>query len=268
MYDIGDVVRCTASITSVGGVYVDPTTLVFYVKSPDGITTDYTYGADPEVIKAGVGQYYIDVDLSEAGQWHYRYVSTTPNASGESSFHVGESFSAGVELAATTDLDYLIPALRMHLWDVSEPPAYSNDTLKQALLIGLKALMPRWNSRYIPSYNASTNNWGVSRNPNDKFKHTSPPVIMYMDERPIILAAAVAMNSGLIYQVAANAVSWRDEEVSFSNVTGARLKEESLIRDIEELSKLVPDRRKRLAVPVKGELIGFKWPPNIYEGDT
>ncbi len=268
MYDIGDVVRCTASITSTGGVYVDPATLILYIRTPSGTTTSYTYGVDPEVVKSAVGQYYIDVSLTEAGQWHHRYVSTTPDASGEDSFHVGESFASGVELAATTDVDYLIPALRLHLWDISESPTYSNDTLKRALLIGLKSLMPRWNSRYIPSYNSTTNNWDVSRNPNDKFKHASPPVIMYMDERPIVLAAAVAFNSGLIYQVAGNAVSWRDEEVSFSNITGAKLTEASVIRDIDELGKLVPDRRKRLAVPTKGELIGFQYPPNSYEGET
>jgi hypothetical protein len=81
-----------------------------------------------------------------------------------------------------------------------------------------------------------------------------------MDERPIVLAAAVAINGGLIYQVASNAVSWKDEEVSFSNITGAKLTEANVLRDIEELSRQVPDRRKRLAVPTKGELIGFNYP--------
>ena len=172
-----------------------------------------------------------------------------------------------VELTSTTDLDYLLPALRMHMWDTTEPYTYSDDMLKRALLIGVKSLMARWNSRYIPSYNAGTDNWDVSRNPDDSFRHTSPPVIMYMDERPIVLAAAVAINSGLIYQVAGNAVSWKDEEVSYSNITGAKLTEASVMRDIDELSKLVPDRRKRLATPTKGELIGFRYNPNVYEGE-
>jgi hypothetical protein len=173
-----------------------------------------------------------------------------------------------VELTSTTDLDYLLPALRVHMWDTTEPYTYSDDMLKRALLIGIKSLMPRWNSRYIPSYDAGADNWDVSRSTTDRFKHAAPPVIMYMDERPIVLAAAVAINGGLIYQVASNAVSWKDEEVSFSNITGAKLTEASVIRDIEELSRQVPDRRKRLAVPTKGELVGFTYPPNVYEGEV
>jgi hypothetical protein len=98
------------------------------------------------------------------------------------------------------------------MWDTTEPYTYSDDMLKRALLIGIKSLMPRWNSRYIPSYDAGADNWDVSRSTTDRFKHAAPPVIMYMDERPIVLAAAVAINGGLIYQVASNAVSWKDEK--------------------------------------------------------
>jgi len=173
-----------------------------------------------------------------------------------------------VELTSTSDLDYLIDYLRIHLGDTSSTFTYSNDTLKLVLLAGLKMLMPRWNSRYVPTYNASTENWDVARSATDIFTHASPPIIMYGDERPILLAAAIALKSGLIYTVGSNAVSWRDDEVSFSNMTGAKMQEASLLRDWEELGRLVPERRQRLARSKKGELLGYKFPPNRWESEN
>ena len=172
-----------------------------------------------------------------------------------------------VELIYTTDLDYLIDYLRIHLGDTGSTFTYSNDTLKLVLLAGLKMLMPRWNSRYVPTYNSTTENWDVARSTTDVFTHISPPIIQYGDERPILLAAAIALKSGLIYTVGSNAVSWRDDEVSFSNMTGAKIQEASLLRDWEELNKLVPERRQRLARAKKGELLGYKFPPHIYESE-
>lgn len=173
-----------------------------------------------------------------------------------------------VELTYTTDLDYLIPQLRIHLWDIEDTPIHSDGTLKLALLAGLKMLMPRWNSRYIPSFNATTENWDVSRNPSDVFTHASPPAIMYGDERPMILAAAIILNSGRLFIIGGDAVSWRDEEISFSNLTGAQLQQASVLRDWEELNKLVPERRQRLARTKRQELPGFRYPPNVYEGES
>jgi len=266
-YDIGDVVRCSCEIKDSNEVYIDPTTLVFNIKDPSGNITSYTYGVDVAVIKSAVGRYYLDVTTDEAGQWHYSYQSTTPSAWGEGTFQVGEAYSSGVEMSETSDLDYLLPALRMHIWDISEPSTYSDGTLRRALVTGLKLLMSRWNSRYIPTYNSSSLNWDVARNAADVFKHAAPPTIMYMDERPIVLAAAIALNSGYVYHAAAGTVSWRDEEISFSNIAGSKLQEASLLRDIDELNKLVPDRRKRLATTKRQELPGFRGNINQFEGE-
>jgi hypothetical protein len=267
LYDIGDDVRCGIEILDYDtGTYVDPATLIFTISDPDGLLTIYTYGTDPQPVRISTGIYFTMITATKSGQWHYSYRSTVPNIATDGSFEVGETLSYGVELTETSDLDYLLPELRLHLWDINEPHTYTDSFLRRTLLVGVKLLMPRWNSRYIPSYNSVTVHWDISRNSQDVFIHAAPPTIQYGDERPIILAASIALKSGLIYMAGTNAVSWRDDEVSFSNLTGAQLQEASLLREIDELNKLVPERRQRLARAIKGELIGFRNPPNTWEG--
>ena len=171
-----------------------------------------------------------------------------------------------IEITATSSADYLIPTLRMHLWDLDEPPTYSSGFLRLGILNGIKLLMPRWNYRYAPSYVASTNNWDIVRSTADTFAQTDPPRIMYGDERPIILAAAIAIKSGFVFSSSVGTVAWRDEEVSYSNITGGKLVEGDLMRDIYELNKLVPERRQRLAQAKKQSLYGYRWPTNEAEG--
>jgi hypothetical protein len=167
-----------------------------------------------------------------------------------------------VEITSATDLDYLIPALRMHLGDTDET-VYSDGMLRRALVEGFKLVQPRWNFRYLID-----SDYTVTRNPNTTFVQPSPPVIMYADERPIVLGAAIILRGGLIWTAGSDAVSWKDEEVSFSNVTGSKMREASYLRDWEELNQLLPERGNRLASTTRQELPGFKYPPNFYEGES
>ena len=171
-----------------------------------------------------------------------------------------------IEITATSSADYLIPTLRMHLWDINEPPTYSSGFLRMGILNGIKLLMPRWNARYVPSYVTTTDNWDIVRSTTDVFAQTDPPRIMYGDERPIILAAAIAIKSGYVFSSSAGTESWKDEEVSYSNITGGKLVEGDLMRDIDELNKIVPERRQRLAQAKKQSLYGYKFPTNEIEG--
>ena len=171
-----------------------------------------------------------------------------------------------IEITATSGADYLIPTLRMHLWDINEPPTYSSGFLRMGLLSGIKLLMPRWNARYIPSYITTTDNWDINRSTSDVFVQASPPTIMYGDERPIILAAAIAIKSGYVFSSSAGTISWKDDEVSYSNITGGKLVEGDLARDMDELNKLVPERRQRLGRAQRQSLYGYKRPLNEIEG--
>ncbi len=165
-------------------------------------------------------------------------------------------------ITTPTNLDYLITPLRLHLNDNSSPYTYSDDELRTRLVYAVKALMPRWNYRYL--INDSTNN--VYRNPHCVFLFSSPPIIQHGDERPIILQAAIDIKVAVVYTNSQTAGTWKDEEISYSNVEGIRVMKESLNRDIEELNALLPVGRKRLAQPVKQSLPGFMNPPNVYEG--
>ncbi len=169
-----------------------------------------------------------------------------------------------VEITVPTDLDQLIPDLRLHIWDYEVPYTFSDDMLKFCLVAGLKMLMPRWSYRYIPIDN--TTSWSVARSTEEDFPLPSPPVIMYHDERPIILAAAIMLKSGKIYTASWDTVSWRDDEVSYSNITGGKMAEGSLLRDMDELDRLIPARGKRLAQAKKQSLLGFSSATNEMEG--
>ncbi len=169
-----------------------------------------------------------------------------------------------VEITIATDVDFLIPDLRLHIWDYTEPYAFSDDMLKFCLIAGLKMLMPRWSYRYIPTESATS--WSVTRSAEEDFPLDYPPVIMYHDERPIVLAAAIMLKSGKIYTASWDTVSWRDDEVSYSNITGGKMAEGSLLRDMDELDRLIPARGKRLAQAKKQSLLGFSSATNEFEG--
>ena len=91
-FDKGDLVRCTGTFTNSAGTVVDPTVVLFKVKSPAGTTTTYTYGTDVEVVRDSAGVYHVDVDGNAAGQWYYRVYSTgTGQAAEEGRFSVDGS---------------------------------------------------------------------------------------------------------------------------------------------------------------------------------
>jgi len=91
-YDIGDLVRCTATFTDSAGDAIDPTAIVFRIKLPDDTTTVYTYGTDAELVKSATGVYYVDYTTVAAGTLDYRFEGTgAAVAAAESLFGVKTS---------------------------------------------------------------------------------------------------------------------------------------------------------------------------------
>jgi hypothetical protein len=87
-YDIGDLVRCTGTFAS-GGTNVNPTAVLFKVKSPAGVVTTYTYGTDAALVRDATGVYHVDVSADEAGEYVYRFWATgTGQAASEGTFIV------------------------------------------------------------------------------------------------------------------------------------------------------------------------------------
>jgi hypothetical protein len=87
-YTIGDLVRISCAFT-VNGTAADPTAVTAKVKAGDGIVTTYS-GA--QVSKDSTGNYHVDVPITAAGRWYYRFEGTgAVIAATEDSFNVGTS---------------------------------------------------------------------------------------------------------------------------------------------------------------------------------
>lgn len=72
-YDRGDTVRVSASIFDIKDAPADPELLVFRLLKPSGEEISYEYGVGGNITRPGKGEYYIDVELDEVGDWPYRW---------------------------------------------------------------------------------------------------------------------------------------------------------------------------------------------------
>lgn len=73
-YDTGDRIEIDTSTVfqDSDGSAVDPDTVRYKVKDPDGNTTTYVYNTDNEVTRNGAGDYTLTIDVNTRGVWHYR----------------------------------------------------------------------------------------------------------------------------------------------------------------------------------------------------
>jgi hypothetical protein len=153
------------------------------------------------------------------------------------------------------DVVYLIPYLRLRIGD-TDPTAYRylDEWLTSALVASVKSLGRYWGNRYL------INDLGiVSRNP-VHYNYISTEefgVIDGQDEDIIILKAAIILLEGNLETSAWNVVSWRDSEISFSNLEQSRSRNSNLDRFKAELGELITSPGKRLAVPSKQSLPGY-----------
>lgn len=161
-----------------------------------------------------------------------------------------------------TNNDYLIENLRVHLWDID--PAnyrYADEWLRTAIVHAIKNLQTWWNYKYL--INETT--YDSYRNTAIPFLFPEPPIIEQGDERPIVLMASIIIKEGTLENSAWTTGSWKDAEISYSNISGADLKQKSLAKDWEELTSLLKVPQKRLAGVTKGTLPGYL--NNQWEGN-
>jgi hypothetical protein len=85
-----------------------------------------------------------------------------------------------------------------------------------------------------------------------------PPVIQQADERPILIVAELMLLQGTLRNNAYNLVSWKDAEISFSNLESGRIQDNDINRLWTELTTTLKAPSKRLAWALKGELVGYK----------
>lgn len=90
-FDIGDMVRLTVEFL-VDEQNVDPSTLTFKLKSPDGTITTYVFGAGSDVVKDAVGHYHVDYLTVKSGTHTYHWQGTgTAQSALEGAFFVQPS---------------------------------------------------------------------------------------------------------------------------------------------------------------------------------
>lgn len=75
-YDVGDQRRLTVQIRGEDEELIDPTNLVFRIREPDDVVTTYQMDIDAEVIRFGVGGYYVHWTCAKPGLHHWRYEAT------------------------------------------------------------------------------------------------------------------------------------------------------------------------------------------------
>jgi hypothetical protein len=130
------------------------------------------------------------------------------------------------------NVSYLLPYLRLKLGD-TDPTAYRYlDTwLTLALVASISALSNWWGSKYIVDDTGT-----VTRNPANSFSvDESEGTIQKSDEWPIIIMAGIVVKEGSLENNAWDIGSWRDSEISYSNIQSGVLKDSSLKRDWQEL---------------------------------
>lgn len=86
-YSIGDLVQITATFTDVDtGDLINPTTVTFTVRAPDGTQTT------PSASNTSTGIYQAQIDITEAGIWRWRATGTgSAQAAGSSYFRVQQN---------------------------------------------------------------------------------------------------------------------------------------------------------------------------------
>lgn len=79
-YDYLQPARVTGVFTDPeDGSPIDPGTVTFYCKLPDGTELEYVYPTDPELVKEAVGTYYVDLANDQVGPWQYTFQGTGNN---------------------------------------------------------------------------------------------------------------------------------------------------------------------------------------------
>jgi hypothetical protein len=161
---------------------------------------------------------------------------------------------------ATVNPAYLIPYIRLMIGDTNPDSfRYLNEWLEVALQSAIKSSW--FNNKYTIDGSGL-----VSRNLSTWFPIEEPPVLLQADERPIVLLAAVTILEGSLENSAWNLATWRDNEISFSNLEGGRVRDANLQRLWNELLSLVQQPTKKLVGTLKGSLPGYL--NNDYEKDT
>jgi hypothetical protein len=104
-YSYGSTIRVSAQF-AYGGLPFDTIEVKCSVIKPNTGTVLYVYGQDAEIVREGIGQFYIDLNANEVGGWSVIfYYSASASISGQTSFTVtGLSLPSAVDSVTVTDM--------------------------------------------------------------------------------------------------------------------------------------------------------------------
>jgi hypothetical protein len=163
----------------------------------------------------------------------------------------------------STSLNYLIPYVRLKIGDTNpDTYRYLDEWLLTSLVMATKQLHNYWSFKYLLD-----ESFIVTRNVNSyKFTIDEPPTIEPTDEMIIVILSSIIVLEGSLESSAWDAISWRDNEISFSNLERYRTRSEVLRQLVNELNSLILPPTKRLARTKKLSLPGYL--NNSHERDT
>lgn len=156
-------------------------------------------------------------------------------------------------IKSSCNLNYLIPMVRLRIGDYnSNSYRYMDDWILKALVVSVSTLSRWMNFKYLLDDDDN-----VYRNPNTTFIFEEPPIIEMGDDGLIVLMAAYIILEGSLENSAWDYVSWRDNEIAFSNLESSRARDRTLSRLWDELMSALLPPTKRLAHAKKQTLPGY-----------
>ncbi len=170
--------------------------------------------------------------------------------------------TTGTVTSPVNNLTDLYPRLRLRIGDIN--PAtyrYTDAWLLIALQASVDTLGKWMNYKYILNSSGE-----IQRNANSNafiFDEATYGIVEPSDKEIIVTMAAIIVLEGSLENSAWDFASWRDAEISYSNLESSRARGGTLERLWNELLNNIKPPMKRLARAKKSELPGFK--DNQYE---
>jgi hypothetical protein len=153
------------------------------------------------------------------------------------------------------NLDTLIDYVRLRVGDTdSTAYRYTDNWLRTALISSVQVLSLWMNYRYLLD-----SDMNIYRNPHGYFifDEDTYGIIQAGDKQAIIIMACYIILEGSLENSAWDFQSWRDAEISYSNLESSRARSNTLQRLWDELTNLLLPPTKRLAKAKKGSLPGY-----------
>lgn len=155
-----------------------------------------------------------------------------------------------------SDVTFLLPDLRVYLGDTVEAYMFSDDLLESSLFTAIKLLGRRWRYRYLLDEDND-----ITRNDAASFQ-VSTPTIEFVDQAALIVQAAIVIKSARAWDSSWDIASWKDDEIAYSNIQGARSRDTSIASDQALLDKILV---QRLHPGIINSMPGFHPPLNTTE---